>query len=143
MQKFLTASVIAAVGLWFYGKSIPFFDTVTANLGGAGFILNIFGGVIFVLFYRMVSGSLSGDGWAKGIVFGLMIFGISSAILMAQTGITTALVENLGGDTEDSAGLALRGAVISLKDIWGWQGAISWAVIGAITGALLHEKKAA
>ena len=141
MQKFITASVVAAVGLWFYGKSIPFFDSVSSALGSAGFIVNLLGGVIFVLFYRMVSGSISGDGWAKGIVFGLMMFGVSSAVLMAQTGITASLMENLGQGADGEAGLALRNVAISIKDIWAWQGAISWAVIGAVTGAVLTEKK--
>ena len=68
-------------------------------------------------------------------MFGVILFGISSILLTSQAGLTSSLMMQ-------ESDVAARGAAISFKEIFGWQGALSWLITGAIMGAVLDDKPA-
>lgn len=133
MQRFLIASIVGAAGMWFVNKDLPFIGGMLAStLGNLDIIFYIFQGVVMVVVYRMVSGMLSGPGWGRGLLFGIVIFGVSAMLYTAQAGLS-------GVNFMDATAEA-RGAAISFKQIWSWQGAIGWMLTGAIVGAVLDDK---
>ena len=93
-------------------------------------------GLILVVVYRLVSGQLSGPGWTRGVMFGLILFGVTSFVAASQAGI-------LDMSTLVEAGPEARGAAISIKDIFAWPGALAWVVTGAVVGSIMQDKPSA
>lgn len=133
MQRFIIASLAATVGLSFMNKSMPFMDGVLAQFGSAEWIYFLLQGLIMVVVYKVVSGQLSGPGWVRGTLYGIILFGLSSFMFAATAGI-------LNPGTLAEAGVEARGAAIAIKDIFAPMGALYWVITGALVGSIMQDE---
>ena len=161
MLRFIFASLVAAAGLFFMNLSLPFMAGILSQFGSLGFIYSLFEGLILVVLYKVVSGQLSGPGWVRGTMFGIILFGLSSFMLAGAAGILSpstvveggaqarqfaaplgltemALAEGIVRVANANMERAIR--VVSVQRGFDWQGAVIWVVTGAFVGSIMQDK---